>query len=139
MLELNWTVFVQMIWLVLAWFFLSRLLFKPMLRLIELRRNKTVGFSAEAAKLREETQAIFSQVEERLRSARQEISQVYQSTREKHLTEARAVVEEARLEIEKLNVINTQKRETEMRELRREMSARAQELAPLVVSKMLSA
>jgi F-type H+-transporting ATPase subunit b len=138
MLELNWTILVQMVWLILAWIFLSRLLFKPMLRLLELRRSKTVGLSKEASRLREEAGIVLSQVEEKLRKVRQEASEIYQSAREKSLAETRTRVEETHQEIEKLKAVATQKMEAEIHELRREMGVRAQEIAPFVVSKILS-
>lgn len=137
MLEIDWTLFVQMIWLVLAWIFLSRLLFKPILRLLELRQSRTAGAAAEASKLNEEAQMLLSQIEERLRQARHEASVAYQSSREKTHQEGRKIIEEARRDAEALKEESRQALEKEVAALRKEIDSQAEELVPFVVSKVL--
>lgn len=72
MIALDYTVIVQIVSFLLLWFFLSRLLFRPFLRLLEEREQRTEGARAEAALLREEAERLKAEYDQWVAKARNE-------------------------------------------------------------------
>ncbi len=89
MIVLDSTVFIQIIFFLLLWFLLNKLLFKPFLELLEERERKTEGVKDETASLVDEGEHLKAEYERGIASARDE----GQAVKETILNEARQVRE----------------------------------------------
>ncbi len=69
MIEVDYTVVVQIVAFLILWFLLSRLLFSPFLRLLDERERKTEGVKAETSSLLDEGERIRAEYESRIKSA----------------------------------------------------------------------
>ncbi len=69
MIELDYTIVIQIIVFLILWFLLTRLLFRPFLRLLEERERKTEGVKAETASLIDEGERMRAEYESGIKSA----------------------------------------------------------------------
>ncbi len=69
MIELDYTVVIQIIAFLVLWFLLSRLLFRPFLRLLEERERRTEGVKTETASLIDEAERMRAEYESGIKSA----------------------------------------------------------------------
>jgi F-type H+-transporting ATPase subunit b len=91
------TVLVQIVAFLALWFFLSKILFKPFIALLEERENRTEGLKAAAASLVAEGERLRAEYESAIAKANEEgaavketILQEARQTRERLLAESRA-------------------------------------------------
>ncbi len=96
MIALDYTLFIQIGLFLFLWFFLSRFVFPPFLRLLEEREHKTEGVKNEAQLLAEEAERIRAAYEKKITRATEEgnaikegIRQEALQAREKLLTQVR--------------------------------------------------
>lgn len=116
MIALDYTVLIQIAAFLIFWFLLTKLLFKPFVRLLEERERRTEGMKGEAASLKEEGERLSKEYEyailqarEEARAAKEGIVQEARQTREQLLARAReaaarmleAVREEIRKELQR--------------------------------------
>lgn len=122
------TVFIQLAIFLVVLVGLNHLVFKPLLRLIRLRREKTKGSQDTIQKLTEKTDVLLKAYEEKMVKARQEAFGLKESIRregeaqgQKIIEEARQVaitqMEKAKKEIEKETDLATKKLEAEAKTL----------------------
>jgi F-type H+-transporting ATPase subunit b len=112
MIYLDYTVVYQMIIFLIVWVILTRVLFRPYLKLIEERERRTAGTEHESADLAREGERLKAQYEERvtqaqaaalaakeaiLDEARQQRDQLISRARE----EAASILEQVRQEIDR--------------------------------------
>jgi F-type H+-transporting ATPase subunit b len=91
------TVLVQIVAFLALWFFLSKILFKPFIALLEERENRSEGLKAAAASLTAEGERLRAEYESAIAKANEEgaavketILQEARQTRERLLAESRA-------------------------------------------------
>lgn len=97
MIDFVYTVLVQIVAFLALWFFLSKILFKPFIALLEERENRTEGLKAAAASLVAEGERLRAEYESAIAKANEEgaavketIRQEARQTRERLLAESRA-------------------------------------------------
>lgn len=97
MIDFVYTVLVQIVAFLALWFFLSKILFKPFIALLEERENRTEGLKAAAASLVAEGERLRAEYESAIAKANEEgaavketILQEARQTRERLLAESRA-------------------------------------------------
>lgn len=111
MITIDHTVVVQILAFLLFWLVLSKILFRPLLALLEERERRTEGFKAEAASLKEEAERLKAEYEAGIARAAEEanaakgvIVREAHEARERFLAlareEAARVIESARKEVE---------------------------------------
>ncbi|MGH7829798.1 MAG: ATP synthase F0 subunit B [Candidatus Binatia bacterium] len=96
MIALDYTIIVQIVSFLLLWFFLSRLLFRPFLRLLEEREQRTEGARAEAALLREEAERLRAEYEEQVMRAKDEGASIKEALRHEAAKARERLLGEAR-------------------------------------------
>lgn len=97
MIDFVYTVLVQIVAFLALWFFLSKILFKPFIALLEERENRTEGLKAAAAslvvegeRLRAEYESAIAKANEEGAAVKETILQEARQTRERLLAESRA-------------------------------------------------
>ncbi len=108
MIELNWTFFVQIFNFLLLMFILNKILYKPILKVLDEREARIVGGQEKAKKLVDESQGILKSYNEKLYSAKIDAMTVKNSSRKQAVDEANVIIEDARRNAETI-VIDVQK------------------------------
>jgi F-type H+-transporting ATPase subunit b len=108
LIELNWTFFVQIFNFLLLMFILNKILYKPILKVLDEREARIVGGQEKAKKLVDESQGILKSYNEKLYSAKIDAMTVKNSSRKQAVDEANVIIEDARRNAETI-VIDVQK------------------------------
>ena len=108
MIELNWTFFVQIFNFLLLMFILNKILYKPILKVLDEREARIVGGQEKAKRLLDESQGILKSYNEKLYSAKIDAMTVKNSSRKQAVDEANVIIEDARRNAETI-VIDVQK------------------------------
>lgn len=133
----NVTFFIQMGIFLATLFFLNFLIFRPVLRLIAKRKEITEGYRAEAQRLESQTQELVSQVESKMKQAREAgIAQKGQVTREGE-TEAQDILEQARNDLEENLQRHRQAIQSECKEAQLSLRKHTQEISEEMAEKLL--
>ncbi len=108
MIELNWTFFVQIFNFLLLMFILNKILYKPILKVLDEREARIVGGQEKAKKLLDESQGILKSYNDKLYSAKIDAMTVKNSSRKQAVGEANVIIEDARRNAETI-VVDVQK------------------------------
>lgn len=112
-LGINSTLFVQLILFLVAFFALSKLLFRPYLLVFHEREKKTVGDENQALRLIQDTDKIKEEYEQKARSLNLEFKTIFDQKRNDALKEHDEIVNQSRKEasqkiLETQSLINEQ-------------------------------
>jgi F-type H+-transporting ATPase subunit b len=108
LIELNWTFFVQIFNFLLLMFVLNKILYKPILRVLDEREERIVGGQEKAKKLLEESQGILKSYNDKLYDAKIDAMTIKNTSRKQAVDEANGIIEEARHKADTI-VLNVQK------------------------------
>ncbi|MDX9762178.1 MAG: F0F1 ATP synthase subunit B [Desulfomonilia bacterium] len=112
MIELNWTFFVQIFNFLLLMFILNKILYKPILKVLDEREARIAGGQEKAKELLDESQSILKSYNEKLYGAKIDAMTVKNSSRKQAVDEANEIIENARRNAETI-VLDVQKEMTE--------------------------
>lgn len=112
MIELNWTFFVQIFNFLLLMFILNKILYKPILKVLDEREARIAGGQEKAKELLDESQSILKSYNEKLYGAKIDAMTVKNSSRKQAVDEANEIIEDARRNAETI-VLDVQKEMTE--------------------------
>lgn len=96
MIELNFTLLIQVFNFLLLVFLLNVVLYKPILKVLDERDRRINGQQAEAKKLQEETQALLAEYNRKLHEAKIDAMNAKNAARSEASEEAGRIIEEAR-------------------------------------------
>ncbi len=85
MIDIDYSIFIQIALFLVIWFFLARFVFTPFQRLLGEREQRTEGMKAEAETLLEEAERLRMQYEERITKAKEEGSSIKEEIRQEAL------------------------------------------------------
>jgi F-type H+-transporting ATPase subunit b len=108
LIELNWTFFVQIFNFLLLMFILNKILYKPILKVLDERDARIVGGQEKAKKLLEESQGILKSYNDKLYGAKIDAMTVKNTSRKQAVDQANMIIEDARRNAETI-VLNVQK------------------------------
>ncbi|HPW69491.1 MAG TPA: F0F1 ATP synthase subunit B [Deltaproteobacteria bacterium] len=108
MIELNWTFFVQIFNFLLLIFILNKILYKPILKVLDEREARIAGGQEKAKELLDESQSILKSYNEKLYGAKIDAMTVKNSSRKQAVDEANEIIENARRNAETI-VLDVQK------------------------------
>lgn len=108
MIELNWTFFVQIFNFLLLMFILNKILYKPILKVLDEREARIAGGQEKAKELLDESQSILKSYNEKLYGAKIDAMTVKNSSRKQAVDEANEIIEDARRNAETI-VLDVQK------------------------------
>ncbi|MFY9397704.1 MAG: F0F1 ATP synthase subunit B [Desulfomonilia bacterium] len=108
MIELNWTFFVQVFNFLILMFILNKILYKPILKVLDEREERIVGGQEKAKKLLEESLSIQKSYNDKLYNAKIDAMAIKNASRKQAVDEANKIIEEARRKADTI-VLNVQK------------------------------
>jgi len=85
MIDIDYSIFIQIGLFLLIWLFLARFVFTPYQRLLEEREQRTEGMKAEAERLLAEAEQLQMQFEERITKAKGEGNSIKEGIRQEAL------------------------------------------------------
>jgi len=100
LIELNWTFFVQVLNFLVLMFILNKILYKPILKVLDERDERIVGGQTQAKELTTESEKIFESYNGKLQVAKIESLGIKNSARKEASDEANVIIEEARKKAE---------------------------------------
>ncbi|HDP26055.1 MAG TPA: hypothetical protein ENN34_11510 [Deltaproteobacteria bacterium] len=96
MIELNWTFLVQVVNFLVLMFILNRLLYKPVLKVLDERDERIVGGQQKAKQLTEDRAAFFHEYEQKLYAAKVDAVSAKNVAINQAVEEANAIIEASR-------------------------------------------
>lgn len=133
----NMTFFVQMGIFLFTLIFMNVLIFRPVLRLIERRREVTEGYRAQAAGLQDQTEALVARYEAQMKTAREEGLSLKGELTKKGEEEARMVLAQARKDLEARIEGNRQALASDAKEAQLALRKYSRELSHAMAEKLL--
>lgn len=142
MIELNWTFFVQIFNFLLLMFILNKILYKPILKVLDERDARIVGRQEKAKKLLEDGQSIFGNYNQKLHNAKLEAIAIKNATRKEAVDQANGIIDEARKKAEDI-VLDVQKEMAEeiarvKKELEPELGIMASTIAQQILGRKVA-
>lgn len=137
MLEIDWTLPVALVSVIIFLVLMNKILFKPLLQLVEARDKGVRDDLDEAARLRQQAEGALTTYESELGAARRDMTEQAVAVQRAVEAKQREQIEQARNEANTLaaEAQATIARETE--EARARLASEARELARLVVAKLI--
>jgi F-type H+-transporting ATPase subunit b len=137
MLEIDWTLPVALVSVIIFLVLMNKILFKPLLQLMDTRDKSIRDDLEEAARLRQQADGALTTYESALGAARRDMTEQAAAVQRAVETKQREQIEQARHEANTLvaDAQATIARETQ--EVRTRLASEARELARLVVAKLM--
>ncbi len=137
MIDINITLLVQWAIFIFMMIFLNQFLFKPVLRVIDARREKVEGTHGSAETLNEQASQHRATYESRMIQTRERLEQECSSAREEALAVSRSRMEKARVEALQQVENMRQRIAAEYQEVQREMAVDIKVIARHISAKIL--
>ncbi|MEA3221924.1 MAG: F0F1 ATP synthase subunit B [Thermodesulfobacteriota bacterium] len=102
MIELNWTFLVQMVNFLVLMFVLNKILYKPILKILDERDKKIVGGQEEIKQVEEESHRMFAEYTDKIYTGRVEALEAKNSARKAAEAQANEIIVEARKKAEEM-------------------------------------
>jgi len=102
LIELNWTFFVQVINFLVLMFILNKILYKPILKVLDERDERVVGGQTKAKQLVAESEKIFTSYNDKLQVAKIEALGTKNSARKEASDQANLIIGDARKKAEEI-------------------------------------
>lgn len=133
----DWTVFVQLGIFLLVAVALNALVFRPVFRIMALRRERTKGEMEKIEKLKQKTEAMLVEYEKKLQGAKREAFQMKEAIRKEGEAQAQQLLQEARsagrTELEQVK----KELEASVDQARQKLQGEAANLSEMMVEKIL--
>jgi F-type H+-transporting ATPase subunit b len=137
MLDIDWTLPVALVSVVIFLFLMNKILFKPLLQLMETRDKGIRDDLEEATRLRQQAEAALTTYESALVAARREMAEQLAAVQRTVEAQQREQIEQARQTANALGVEAQATIARETQEARIRLASQARELARLVVAKLI--
>jgi F-type H+-transporting ATPase subunit b len=137
MITLDWTILAAGIVFLFTLWALNKLLFKPLLDVLDQRRSLTIETREEASQKTEYREALFQKYMEKIKQEKQKGYQLAEAVRKETMEERRGRISEARSEAEVL--MNRAKAEVdkEVESVRQKLKSDAEGMAELIADRVL--
>jgi F-type H+-transporting ATPase subunit b len=133
----DWTLPVASFVFLITLFALNQLLFKPLFRVLDERRERTVEMRSRAQRELEYHQALLEEYHSRIRDERQSGYRLAEAVRGAALEERQQAVARARAEAEQLLSRAKDELQAERKSVRERLSREADEIARLITTRVL--
>jgi len=137
MITLDWTILAAGIVFLFTLWALNKLLFKPLLDVLDQRSSLTVETREEASQKAEYREALFQEYLEKIKQEKQRGYQLAEAVRKETMEERRIRISEARSEAEAL--MNKAKAEVdrEVESVKQDLKSDAEEIAKIIANRVL--
>ncbi len=137
MININATLFIQLINFLILMVLLDRILFRPMLRILEERRERTEGRRRQAERIDAEAEAIWADYQEKIQQAKTEADRLRAQIIRRAEAERQKLLTQVAEESEKRLAEIRARVRGEMEEARKALEADARTLAQGMAEKLL--
>ncbi len=142
MISLNHTILVQMVNFIVLVLVLNHLLYKPLLRILDERREKIEGTLEEAERMMEEAERKLEEYNSRIRQARQQAQQIVADGKQKASDEHKRILvtvrKDAEARLEQLQKELEAQKESARQVLRRQAEVLSIRIAEKMLGRSLS-
>jgi F-type H+-transporting ATPase subunit b len=137
MISLDWTILAAGIVFLFTLWALNKLLFKPLLNVLDQRRSLTIETREEASQKTEYREALLQEYLEKVKQQKQKGYQLVEAVRKETMEERRKRIFEARSEAESL--MNKARAEVneEVESVKQELKRDAEEMAEIIADRVL--
>jgi len=137
MIDLNWTLLAAGIVFLITLWALNKLLFGPLLRVLDERRSKTSGLQKLAAEKLDYHEALFREYAEKTKQERQRGYAHAEASRKEVMAERQRLIGKARGEAEALRGKSRAQLEQEVKLVRQKLHQDAEEIAGVITARIL--
>jgi len=137
MIDIDWTLFVQLLNFLVLVFLLNMVLFRPIRKIILSRKARLASFEEDIAGLAENRQGILGKVDEELTQARREGLGLRESLRQEGSQAEGSLLEEVKKEVEAEWTRVEAKIKKDVAKAREALKAQAQDFAMALATKIL--
>ncbi|MDT8273980.1 MAG: ATP synthase F0 subunit B [Desulfomonilia bacterium] len=142
MIELNWTFLVQVVNFLVLMFILNRLLYKPVLKVLDERDERIVGGQQKAKQLTEDRAALFQEYEKKLYAAKVDAVSAKNVAINQAVEEANAIIEASRKKadghIHEMQLEMAREMERVKKELEPELGSMAASIAQQILGRKVA-
>ena len=138
MIDIDYSIFIQIGLFLLIWFFLARFVFTPFQRLLGEREQRTEGMKAEAETLLEQAEQLRIQYEERITKAKGEGNSIKDGIRQEALLAREELLTKAQEDAARFLQTARQQIQEEMRKGRQLAVQEAEVIAQAMAEKILA-
>lgn len=137
MIELDWTLFVQIINFLVLVFLLNMVLFRPIRRIIVARQARMTAYEEDIAGLADNQQGILGEVEQQLTAARRDGLGLREKLRQEGSQEESSLLEQVKKEVDAEWTQVEAKIKKDVAKAREALRAQAQDFAMALSAKIL--
>ena len=137
MIELNWTMLVQLINFLLLIWILNRILYRPVLKVLNERDSRISGAQDKTKKLIGQGESLVADYEVRLRNAKIEAMALKTEIRKEAAAESSRIIDEARQQSESIVGEMRASMSSELERVRRELEPELGSLASEIAEQIL--
>ena len=137
MVELNFTLWIQLVNFLVLIFLLNTLLFKPLLKHIEVREKKIQGIGAEAERIRAKADGVLKEYQLRVDEARSASTLVLTQARGEAEEKYRVIVEKAKKNLREQVLIAREKLKQEIPKATKILERDSECIRDILVRKIL--
>jgi len=137
MIDIDWTLYAQLINFLLLVFLLNLVLFRPIRKAIRDRQARIAAQEAAAAQLELESQGLSEEIKEKLASARKEGAGQREALKQEGSQAEAALLEEVKKQVDLEWATVEQKIKADMAKARKSLKTQAQSFAQLLAAKVL--
>lgn len=137
MITLDYSVLIQIIFFLILWYLLSRLLFKPYLTLLEEREKRTSGTKSDTVALTEEAERLRADYENKIAQVREQAEAAKEAIVDEGRRAREQLLERARVEAAKMLQAAREEIQRQLQEGRATAVREAQAFARQMAEKIL--
>jgi F-type H+-transporting ATPase subunit b len=137
LIEINWSILIQMINFLLLIFILNIVLYKPLLKILDERDKRISDTQQKTKEFFEETEKMISAYNEKLQLAKIEAMTQKNNARKDATEKANVIIEESRKEAERLIIEVKQQISKEIETARKELEPELEKMAITISEQVL--
>jgi F-type H+-transporting ATPase subunit b len=137
MIELNWTLLVQIINFLVLVYLLNLVLFRPIRRHLQARQDRLAAYEADISSLTDQSQGLADEFQEGLAAARRQGAGEREARRQEGAQAEGSLLEQVKQEVEAQWAQVEQKIKADMTKARKSLHAQAKSFAQLLAAKIL--
>ena len=137
MIELNWSIFIQMINFLLLIFILNIVLYKPILKILNERETKILDAQNKIKELSDETSKLISNYNNKLQEAKVAAVTEKNNAKKSAVDKANSIIEESRIEAEDYILKMKQQISQEIETARKEFEPELEKIGLTIAEQVL--
>jgi F-type H+-transporting ATPase subunit b len=137
MIELDWTLYVQIINFLVLVFLLNLFLFRPIRRHLKERQDRLAAFEGDISALSDQSQGLTGEIQDKLAEARRQGVSEREGLKQDGAKSEASLLEQVKKQVEEEWATVEQKIKADMAKARKSLHAQAQSFAQLLAAKIL--